>query len=309
MPHRSSHVVHSNLESGARLALLGIFANISLAAVKIVAGIFGHAYVLIADGVESTLDIVGSLVIWSGLKLAAKPPDDTHPYGHGKAEPLAAIIVALGVMAVGLGLAVQSVREILTPHHAPAPFTLAVLLVVIAVKEVLFRLVERVGKKSGSTAIQADAWHHRSDAFTSVAAFLGIAVALVGSHFFPHLNVRWECADDWAALFACGIIGWNGFSLLRPAVLDVMDTAPSKELEDEVRATAAAVPGVERVEQCRIRKMGIEFFVDLHVEVNGDIPVREGHRIAHEVKDAVREANPTVADVLVHVEPRDRGPG
>ncbi len=305
MPHRSSHVVHSNLESGARLALLGIFANISLAAVKIVAGIFGHAYVLIADGVESTLDIVGSLVIWSGLKLAAKPPDDEHPYGHGKAEPLAAIIVALGVMAVGLGLAVQSVREILTPHHAPAPFTLAVLLVVIAVKEVLFRLVVRVGKKSGSTAIQADAWHHRSDAFTSVAAFLGIAVALVGSRFFPEINVRWECADDWAALFACGIIGWNGFSLLRPAVLDVMDTAPSKELEDGVRATAAAVPGVERVEQCRIRKMGIEFFVDLHIEVNGDIPVREGHRIAHDVKDAVRNANPTVADVLVHVEPRD----
>ena len=304
MPHRSSPVVHSNLESGARLALLGIFANIALAAVKIVAGIFGHAYVLIADGVESTLDIVGSLVIWSGLKLAAKPPDDTHPYGHGKAEPLAAIIVALGVMAVGLGLAVQSVREILTPHHAPAPFTLAVLLVVIAVKEVLFRLVERVGKKSGSTAMQADAWHHRSDAFTSVAAFLGIAVALVGPRFFPQIKVRWECADDWAALFACGIIGWNGFSLLRPAVLDVMDTAPSKDLEDGVRATAAAVPGVERVEQCRIRKMGIEFFVDLHIEVNGDIPVREGHRIAHNVKDAVRDANPTVADVLVHVEPR-----
>jgi cation diffusion facilitator family transporter len=284
-------------------------ANAVLAAVKIFTGIFGHAYVLIADGVESTLDIVGSLIIWSGLKLAAKPPDDEHPYGHGKAEPLAAIVVALGVMAVGIGVAAQSVREILTPHHAPAPFTLVVLVAVIAVKEILFRFVERAGKKSGSTAIQADAWHHRSDALTSVAAFIGISVALLGARFFPTLHVRWECADDWAALFACGIIGWNGYSLLKPAVLDVMDTAPPKELENEVRSVASSVPGVERVEQCRIRKMGIELFVDLHVEVDGAMSVRDGHNIAHNVKDAVREANPTVADVLVHVEPVDGARG
>ncbi len=280
-------------------------ANVVLAAVKIFAGIFGHAYVLIADGVESTLDILGSLIIWSGLKLAAKPPDDSHPYGHGKAEPLAAIIVALAVMGAAVGLAFESVREILTPHHAPRPFTLAVLIVVIVVKEGLFRVVHHVGKKSGSTAIQADAWHHRSDAFTSGAAFLGISVALLGPKVFPTMHVRWECADDWAALFACGIIGWNGFRFFQPAVLDVMDAAPSKEFENEVRKTAASVPGVQRVEQCRIRKMGIEFFVDLHIEVDGGIPVRDGHHIAHRVKDAVCDANPSVADVLVHVEPRD----
>jgi cation diffusion facilitator family transporter len=302
--HRNSHHVHSNLESGARLALTGIAVNVVLAAVKIFAGIFGHAYVLIADGVESTLDILGSLIIWSGLKLAAKPPDDTHPYGHGKAEPLAAIVVSMGVVIVAIGLAIESVHGILTPHSSPHAYTLFVLVGVIAVKEVLFRIVNRAAKISGSTAIQADAWHHRSDAVTSVAAFLGISVALAGPHLFPGLHVRWECSDDWAALFACGIIAINGWLLFKPAMLDVMDTAPSKELETVVRAAAGSVPGVERVEQCRIRKMGIEFFVDLHVEVDGDIPVREGHRIAHEVKDAVRDANPTVADVLVHIEPR-----
>jgi cation diffusion facilitator family transporter len=303
MPDRSSRKVQSNLETGARLAFIGIVTNTALAAIKIFAGFFGHAYVLIADGVESTTDILGSLVIWSGFKLAAKPPDETHPYGHGKAEPVAAIIVAIGVMGASAGLAIQSVREILTPHHAPAPFTLAVLIVVIVIKEALFRFVIHASKQSGSTAMQTDAWHHRSDAFTSAAAFIGISVALLGPRLMPQLSVRWECADDWAALFACALIAYNGYRLFKPAVLDVMDTAPPKELVAEVRRVAESVPGVERIEQCRIRKMGLEFLVDLHVEVNGDLTVRDGHRIAHDVKDAVRDANPTVADVLVHVEP------
>lgn len=285
-----------NLESGARLALVGIFVNATLATVKIAAGVIGNTYALIADGIESMLDIFGSFVIWLGLKVAAEPPDEEHPYGHGKAEPMAAIVVALAVMGAALGLAVQSVREIVTPHHAPAPFTLIVLVAVVIVKETLFRRVIHTGDAIGSSAMKADAWHHRSDAITSVAAFIGISIALIGGD-------GWEPADDWAALFACGLIAFNGWRLLKPALYEAMDTAPPQELQDEVRRVAGTVNGVVEVEKCRIRKMGLEYYVDIHIGVNASIPVREGHRIGHEVKDTIRGARPEVADVLVHIEP------
>src|SRR6266571_9365429 len=171
---------HAIWQTGARLALFGLIVNVLLAAAKILAGVIGHAYVLIADGIESALDVGGSLIIWGGLTVAARPPDETHPYGHGKAEPIAAVAVALGVLAAAAGLAIESVREILTPHHGPAPFTLGILIVVIVVKEILFRYVNRIGRHVESTAVQTDAWHHRSDALTSAAAFIGISVALIG---------------------------------------------------------------------------------------------------------------------------------
>src|SRR5215212_11778864 len=204
--HASSNVSASNLQTGARVALLGMAINVVLAAVKIFAGVVGNAYVLIADGIESALDIAGSAVIWGGLKVAARPPDKTHPYGHGKAEPIAAIVVAILVLGAALGLAVQSVREIFLPHHGPAPYTLAVVIGVVVIKELLYRYVNRVGRNVESTAIQTDAWHHRSDAITSIAAFIGISVALIGGE-------AWNSADDWAALFACAIIAANGYRL------------------------------------------------------------------------------------------------
>jgi len=208
--NRTSQAAVSNLESGARLASIGILVNCILSIAKILAGTLGHSYVLIADGIESTLDIFSSLILWGALRLAARPPDATHPYGHGKAEPIAAIIGSLVVIAAAVGLAFQSVREILTPHHAPAPFTLLVLIVVVAAKETLFRRVIEAADHAQSTAMKSDALHHRSDAITSVAAFIGISVALVGGKFFPNLPVRWEAADDWAARFACALIANNG---------------------------------------------------------------------------------------------------
>ena len=298
--HPTSNVPASNLQSGARIALFGMVINAALAAAKIVAGVLGNAYVLIADGIESTLDIAGSVVIWGGLKVAARPPDESHPYGHGKAEPIAAAIVAAGVIAAAIGLAVQSAREIVTPHHAPAPFTLVVLIVVVIVKELLYRSVIRLGRNVESTAVQTDAWHHRSDALTSLAAFVGIAIALLGGS-------GWESADDWAALFACGLIAYNGFRLLWPALHEIMDTAPRGELSDSVRKAAADVAGVVEVEKCLMRTMGLHFYVDLHVGVNGSISVRDGHDIAHEVKHAIQAMDPRIADVLVHVEPASSG--
>lgn len=286
----------SALQSGQRLALLGIFVNSILSVVKVLSGVVGHSYALIADGVESALDVGGSIVIWSGLKLAAKPPDETHPYGHGKAEPVAAGIVALGVLGAAVGLAIESIREIRTPHHAPQPFTLLVLVAVVVIKEILFRKVIDLGEQAGSTAIKTDAWHHRSDAITSLAAFVGISIALVGGH-------KYEQADDYAALAACGVIAFNGVRLLIPAFSDVMDTAPPRALRQTIMNTALEVEGVRSIDKCYVRKMGLEYYVDIHVRVDGDLSVREGHRIAHAVKDELRERNPAIRDALVHIEP------
>ena len=288
--------VVNNLQTGARVALVGMLINLAFAAAKIIGGILGNAYVLIADGIESTLDIAGSLVIWGGLKFAARPPDETHPYGHGKAEPIAAVVVAFGVLLAAAGLMIESVREILTPRHGPAPFTLGILIVVIVVKEIMFRYVIRIGHNVESTAVQTDAWHHRSDALTSTAAFMGISVALVGGE-------GWQSADDWAALFACAVIAANGIRLLRPAFYEIMDTAPRGQIVGTVRNAAATVAGVIELDKTLVRKMGLSFYVDLHVKVNGDISVREGHEIAHQVKRAIQQSDARIADVLVHVEP------
>src|SRR6516225_4639896 len=282
--------------AGARVALLGLVINVVLALVKIVAGVVGHAYVLIADGIESTLDVGGSIVIWGGLTVAARPPDRTHPYGHGKAEPIAAIIVGAGVIAAAVGLAIQSVREIFLPHHAPAPWTLAVLVVAGIVKETLFRYVIQFGRKVESTAVKTDAWHHRMDAMTSIAAFVGISLALIGGE-------KWQSADDWAALVACALIAANGIRLARPAFYEIMDTAPGGKIVRSIRAVAGSVRGVVEVEKCHARKMGLDYYVDLHVGVDGNISVHEGHRIAHRVKTAIQQSDSRVADVLVHIEP------
>ena len=281
---------------GARVALFGLVINVALAAVKIVAGVVGHAYVLIADGIESALDVAGSIVIWGGLTVAARPPDRTHPYGHGKAEPIAALVVALCVLVAAIGLAVESVREILTPHHGPAPFTLGILVIVIVIKEVLFRYVNRIGEDLESTAVQTDAWHHRSDALTSAAAFIGISVALIGGE-------PWQSADDWAALFACAVIAANGIRLARPAFFEIMDTAPGGKIVRSISAVASSVPGVLEVEKCHARKMGLDYYVDLHVGVDGNISVHEGHEIAHRVKSAIQQSDSRIADVMVHIEP------
>ena len=287
---------YRKLESGARLALRGMLLNAALCAVKICAGLIGNSYALIADGVESLLDVVSSLLIWGGLKYAARPPDDSHPYGHGKAEPVASILGSLTIISAGAGLAVESFIAIYTPRHAPSPFTLPVLVLVVVIKEIHSRRVERLARETGSTAMAADAVHHRSDALTSAAAFIGISIALLGGKGF-------ESADDWAALFACAIIFYNGIRIIRPAISDLMDTAPAKEIVEQVRQVSTAVQGVLEIEQCRVRKMGLEYYVDLHAKVDAGITVRDGHAIAHLVKDAVLGSVPDVADVLVHIEP------
>ena len=205
-------------------------------------------------------------------------------------------MVSLGVLLAALVIAARSVLEIFQPHHAPEPFTLIILLVVVIVKELLFRFVNRLGRKTESTALQTDAGHHRADVLTSSAAFIGISIALIG-------GPRWQSADAWAALFACVLIGINGWRLFHPALHEILDTAPRGGIAEHVRAAAISVPGVVEIDKCLVRKMGLEFYVDLHVKVNGEMSVRAGHELAHAVKDAIRRTNPEIADVLVHIEP------
>jgi len=285
-------------QKGMHSTIIGIIANALLAATKGIAGYLGNSYALIADAIESTTDIMSSLIVWGGLKISSRPPDADHPYGHGKAEPIAASIVGLALIAAAIGIAVESIREIITPHHSPAPFTLAVLVVVVATKEALFRFVFKVGKSVNSTAVKSDAWHHRSDAITSSAAFIGISIALIGGGGY-------ESADDWAALFASVIILFNAYRILRPAVNEVMDAAPPATMERAVRKVAQDVEGVVALEKCFIRKMGFSYYIDLHVTVDGKISVRKGHDIARRVKEALRQSNPAVAEVLIHIEPSD----
>jgi cation diffusion facilitator family transporter len=279
-----------------KTTMTGIVVSIVLVFVKGIAGIVGNSYALIADAIESASDVVSSFILWIGIRVAAKQPDQDHPYGHGKAEPLAGIVVALSLMVAAVVIAYQSVQNMFTPHPVPESFTLWILAAVVIGKEILFRYVLHVSDELESTAVKADAWHHRSDALTSLAAFIGISIALWGGEGY-------EAADDWAALFSSIIIIVNAYLIFKPALGEIMDAAPSDELIRQTIRIAEEVEGVKDVEKCFIRKMGFEYFADMHVRVSANLSVREGHRIAHAVKDAVLLDNTKITDVLIHIEP------
>ena len=278
-----------------RVSSLGLTTNALLAVGKLIAGVIGHSYALIADAVESMADIVGSLVVWLGVRIAARDADDNHPYGHGKAEPLAAMAVGVLLIGAALGISIAALREIRTPHHSPAPFTLAVLLVVVVIKELLYRIAQRAADRAESTALLVEALHHRSDALTSAAAAIGIGVALWG-------GAGWARADDWAALFAAGVIVSNAVRLMRRPLAELMDAEPAG-MPDRVRAVAKEVTGVENVEKILVRKGGMRYWVDIHIEVDPEMTVHRAHGIAHDVKDHICDSLSNVQDVLVHIEP------
>lgn len=295
-------MTRQRLQKSVRTTLLGLFVNALLAVGKFVAGVVGHSHALIADAVESLADIVSSVVVWRGLVVAAQPPDEEHPYGHGKAEPIAAGIVGLLLLAASGWIALRAIEEILTPHTAPAPFTLAVLIGVVVIKEALFRFSLKRAEALASSAVHSDAWHHRSDAITSLAAGIGIAVSLIGGKGY-------EAADDVAALLASLLIAWNGWTLARRAAGELMDAVPGIGLKSEIAEVAAAVPNVLQVQKCLVRQAGYHLFVDMHVHVDPEMTVREAHSIAHRIKDRVQERFPRVHDVLIHIEPGETSEG
>jgi len=298
MPSRNPHQeATQRANDSARLVLRGIGLNALLAVVKLAGGIFGHTYALIADAAESMLDILTSTLVWAGFRVAAQPPDANHPYGHGKAEPLAGLVVSLVIFLMAGWIALHAVHEIRTPHQGPAWWTLVVLAGVIVAKTWFSRRMGMAGELVGSTALGIEAMHHWSDAMTSAAAFVGISIALWA-------GPGWETADDWAALFACVIIAFNGFGMFMKALGDVMDTAAPKNFENEIRSLALSVPGVRALDKLRARKSGLSHLVDIHVCVDGRLTVREGHAIAHAVKDALIASRAHgISDVTVHIEP------
>lgn len=283
-------------QTAIRATIVSMVTNATLAAVKIIVGIVGHSYALIADGIESLNDLIGSAVVLLSLRVAAKPADADHPFGHGKAEQLGALFSALSLLGAGTVIAVQSSHNLIDRHTSPSWFTLPVLVVVIAVKETLSRYALGKSVETTSSALKGDAWHHRSDAITSAAAFVGISIALLGGEGY-------EKADDVAALVGCLVIAYNGIKLLKNALHETMEGAPSAEILKQVGAVASTVPGVRAIEKFRMMKIGLGYFMDIHVQVDRTLTVEEGHRIGHEVQKALLQSEVGVADVVVHVEP------
>lgn len=292
-PHAAAR---ERAHDGARLVLRGIGLSLALASLKFAGGVFGSTYALIADGIESLLDVASSLLVWAGFRYAAKPPDADHPYGHGKAEPLAAIAVSLVMLSAAGWIGIHATHQIRTPHPAPHWGTLPLLVFIVATKWWFSRRLARAGAETGGTALGAEAWHHASDALTSAAAFIGIAVAVIG-------GPAYAVADDWAALAACLVIAFNGLLVFRRAFGEIMDVAASGEVHDRVRGIALAVPGVVGVDKCRVRRSGLALIVEIQIEVDPLITVFAGHALAHEVQDALVGADLAVSHVAVHVEP------
>jgi cation diffusion facilitator family transporter len=286
----------TNRSIAMRASLLSIFGNALMAVIKAFVGIVGNSFALVADAVESATDVFSSTLVFLGLRYSTKPADEDHPYGHGRMEALVTFLVVGFLVASATWIAVEAVHNIQRPHEMPKPFTLYFLLLVVGGKEIFYRVIKKKGKQTGSSALQADAWHHRSDAITSAVAFIGISIALI-------LGEGYESADDYAALFASAFISFNAYKIFRPALGEIMDEHQYPEMEQKIRALALDVSGVQGTEKCRIRKTGMSYFVDLHLEVDGQMTVNKGHDISHEVKDILRNELPEIADVLIHIEP------
>ena len=290
--------LQSNKEKAIKATYFSIAGNICLAIIKGFAGIFGNSYALVADAIESTTDIFASFLVLFGIKYASRPPDKNHPYGHGRAEPLVTFLVVGFLIFSAIIIAHQSIQNINTPHQLPKSWTLYILAAIILWKEISYRLVLKKSIETNSSALKADAWHHRSDAITSVAAFIGISIAI-------YMGPGYETADDWAALFASAFILYNCYLIFRPALAEIMDEDLHKELIVQIRQIAAQVEGILYTEKCYVRKSGMSYQVDLHAVVDANISVREGHDLAHKLQDTLQQQIPEISNILIHIEPDD----
>src|SRR5690606_12103780 len=268
-------------------SVFSIVGNILLAGIKFMAGVLGNSYALIADAIESTADVLSSILVLIGLKYSTKPADENHPYGHGRFEVVSTFAVIGFLVISATVIAYESIINIKTPHQVPETFTLYVLGGIILFKELSYQYVIRKSKETNSSSLKADAWHHRSDAITSVMAFIGIAVAIF-------LGDGFEAADDWAAHIASGIIIYNAYKIFRPILSEISDEQLYDDLIAQIREISLTVEGVIDTEKCHVRKMGMTYYVDLHMIVDGNISVIEGHKIAHDLKDEIQRIIPQV---------------
>ncbi|UUC45107.1 cation diffusion facilitator family transporter [Flavobacterium cerinum] len=288
----------TNERTAIKTTYFSIIGNTALALIKGLTGYFGNSYALIADAIESTTDIFASFLVLFGIKYSNRPADKNHPYGHGRAEPLITFLVVGFLITSATIIAYESIINIGTPHDLPKPYTLIVLGAIIIWKEISFRMVYKKGIQTNSSSLKADAWHHRSDAITSLAAFIGISIALI-------FGKGYESADDWAALFASFFILYNSYLIFRPALGEIMDEHFYDDLIEEIRTVSIGVEGVMDTEKCFIRKSGMKYHVDLHAVVNAYLTVKEGHEIAHRLKDTLKERIPELGHILIHIEPNE----
>lgn len=285
-------------QTAIRTTYFSIAGNFAMALLKAITGYFGNSYAIIADAIESTGDVFSSILVLLGIKYANRPADKNHPYGHGRVEPLITFLVVGFLITSAIIIAHESIKNIRTPHELPEAYTLYILGAIIGWKEISYRLVIKKSKETNSSSLKADAWHHRSDAITSIAAFIGISVALV-------MGKGYESADDWAALFASGFILYNSYLIFRPALGEIMDEHLYDEVVEQIREVSKTVTGIIGTEKCFIRKAGMKYQVDLHIIVDAKITVKEGHDLAHKLKDTLLEKMPQIGNVLIHVEPNE----
>lgn len=286
-------------QKAVKATYFSLIGNLSLAIVKGITGYFGNSYALIADAIESVSDVFSSLLVLFGLKYSSRPADENHPYGHGKAEALVTFIVVGFLVISATVIACESIQHIQTPHKTPAPFTLIVLGSIVVIKEIFYRVISKKSDDMNSTSLKADAWHHRSDAITSLMAFIGISIALL-------LGPGYESADDWAALLASGFIIYNAWLIFRPALGEILDEHLHEDLVEQIRVLALEVPDVIATEKCHVRKAGMRYLVDLHLIVDGKLSVVRGHEISHQLKDYLIQKLPSIQNVLIHVEPTNK---
>jgi cation diffusion facilitator family transporter len=287
----------SGLYRTARTAAwAGLAVNVVLAVVKLVAGFVGHSIALVADAVNSLGDGLTSGVILYALGIAQRPADREHPYGHSRAESIAALSVAVLIGASAIGIAIESLRSLGRTHAMPPVWTLWIAAGNAIIKESMYQYKRRVARRTGSQALVAGAWDHRSDALCSVAVLVGLALARYGG-----ASLIW--ADKAAAIAVAGLILLATIKLFRRSASQLMDEQAEDETLAAIRRVAEQAPGVVRVEQIRARRSGLEMFVDIHIEVDSSLTVSEGHRIGHDVQRRLVETMTPISEVLVHVEP------
>jgi len=296
MADEGNSTIETGDEKKASPLLFSLCMNLLFAIGKGIAAFFGNSNALMADAGESMSDVLTSFIVWIGIRTSIKGPDEDHPYGHGKAEPLASVAVATFLMIASILIASRGVERIWSPPEKPEVFTLLVLIVAIIFKELIYRYLKNKNKNVNSNALLAEATHSRSDAITSFIALAGIAISVYGGR-------KYIAADAYASLIASVIIAYNSLRIFRPAFDEIMDAAPSRDLIEKIKSIAEEVEGVDEVEKCQVRKMGMKYLVDMHVVVDGNLTVTVGHDIAHNVKAAVRKNLPEISDVLIHIEP------
>lgn len=284
-------------ESPESIGAFSFVSNISLAALKILVGAMGSSYALIADGIESLADCLSSLIVWNGLRISRREPDYEHPYGHGKAEALAALLAGIGLLASAVLIAWHAIKELTGDQTTPAFFTIPALCAVIIAKEALHRFTISGARQHDSIALRAEAFHHRSDSLTSLVVMLGIAIAVFAGPKFAFF-------DDLAALLVTALIFYNGLRIIRPAFDELMDRRIENAQAQTILSTVQANPCVREIDTLIVRRSGRDLLVDIHLEVDPTISVEDGHRIAHAVKDSLMDlTEPRVAHVTTHVEP------